>query len=176
MEIKMKATEEQLAYAKLLDVGMKIGLLMLLITFALYVSGIMTPHIPTKLVPKIWNQRVGNYLYILSQADKGGIDEAMALVNSCKAAPEHGPQPEECKAITEEGHKYTGWTWLGRLGKADFLNFIGVVFLAGVTIVCYGRIIPILFRKKDTVYGVIAALEVAVLVLAASGLLRTGGH
>jgi hypothetical protein len=60
--------------------------------------------------------------------------------------------------------------------KGDFLNFAGIVFLAGVTIICYARIIPILLRKKDTVFVVIAVLEVLVLVLAASGLLKAGGH
>jgi hypothetical protein len=62
------------------------------------------------------------------------------------------------------------------VGKGDFLNFIGIAFLSGVTILCYMVIIPIFFRKKDTVYGIIAIIEVAVLVLAASGLLRGGGH
>jgi len=33
-----------------------------------------------------------------------------------------------------------------------------------------------LFRKKDTVYGILAILEVLVLVLAASGILKAGGH
>jgi hypothetical protein len=55
------------------------------------------------------------------------------------------------------------------------VNFLGIAFLAGVTIVCYLRIAPILFAKKDPIYGVIALLEVIVLTLAASGLLK-GGH
>jgi len=46
----------------------------------------------------------------------------------------------------------------------------------GVTTVCYVRIIPILFRKKDVAFGIIAIIEVVVLVLAASGLLKSGGH
>ena len=176
METKMRATEEQLAYARLLDKGMKVGLLLLIITFIIYVSGIIAPHVPQSTVPKIWNQKVGNYLYILSQVESSGVESAITLVNECKAVPEHGVVPDKCKAIAEEGHKLTGWSWLGRVGKADFLNFIGIVFLAGVTILCYIRIIPILFAKKDTVYGVLAIIEVVVLVLAASGLLKAGGH
>jgi hypothetical protein len=62
------------------------------------------------------------------------------------------------------------------LGKGDFLNFTGIAFLAAVTLVCYLRIIPILFKNKDTIYGIIAIIEVLVLGLAASGLLRAGGH
>ncbi|MFZ6017157.1 MAG: hypothetical protein ACOYU0_06050 [Nitrospirota bacterium] len=70
----------------------------------------------------------------------------------------------------------TGWDWLGMIGKGDYLNFIGIAILAGLTILCYLVILPILMRKKDTPYVVIAILEVAVLVLAASGILKAGGH
>jgi len=138
MDNKLKATEEQLAYAKLLDLGMKFGLLMLVITFAIYVSGILTPHVPVGDLPKYWSMPVKEYL---------------------KATNIH-----------------TGWSWLYMLGKGDFLNFTGIAFLAAVTIFCYIRVIPILFRKKDTVYAVLAIIEVLVLVLAASGLLKSGGH
>ncbi len=134
---KTKVTE-QLAYATILDKGMKIGLLMLVISFIIYVTGILTPYIPVNDLPKYWGLSVHKYLEVT------------------------GIQP--------------GWTWLRLLGKGDFLNFIGIAFLAGVTAVCYIRIIPILFRKKDIAFGIIAILEVIVLVLAASGLLKSGGH
>ena len=138
MSNKLQATEEQLAYAKLLDLGMKVGLLTLVVTFFIYVFGILTPHIAVDDLPKYWTMPVKDYL---------------------KAANIH-----------------TGWTWLSKVGKGDFLNFIPIVFLAGVTILCYIRIIPILFRKKDTIYAVLAIVEVLVLVLAASGVLKAGGH
>jgi hypothetical protein len=138
MSDKVKATEEQLAYAKLLDMGMKFGLLMLVISFAIYVSGIFSPHVPVGDLPKYWTMPVKEYL---------------------KATDIH-----------------PGWTWLGMLGKGDFLNFLGIAFLSAVTIFCYVRIIPILFRKKDSVYGILAIIEVLVLVLAASGILKAGGH
>jgi hypothetical protein len=138
MADKLQATEEQLAYAKLLDSGMKLGLLMLVISFAIYVLGIFTPHVPVGELPKYWSMPVKEYL---------------------KATDIH-----------------TGWSWLHLLGKGDFLNFVGIAFLSGVTILCYMRIIPILFRKKDTVYAVLAIIEVLVLVLAASGILKAGGH
>jgi len=138
MEKKLRATEEQVTYAKLLDFGMKVGLLALIITFIIYLSGILTPHIPVNDLPRYWGMSVHKYL------------EATGI--------------------------HPGWTWLGMLGKGDFLNFVGIVFLAGVTILCYMRIIPILFKKKDAVYGILAILEVLVLVLAASGILKAGGH
>jgi len=70
----------------------------------------------------------------------------------------------------------TGWGWLSFLGKGDYLNFVGIAMLAGLTIVCYLAIIPTLLRKKDTAYLIIAIVEVLVLTLAASGLLKVGGH
>ncbi len=138
MADKLQATEEQLEYAKLLNIGMKLGLLMLLISFTIYVLGIFTPHVPVGDLPKYWSMPVKDYL---------------------KATDIH-----------------TGWSWVHLLGKGDFLNFVGIAFLSGVTILCYIRIIPILFRKKDTVYAVLAIIEVLVLVLAASGVLKSGGH
>jgi hypothetical protein len=138
MDKKLMATEEQLAYAKLLDIGMKLGLLMLVIMFAVYVLGILPPHVPVNDLPNYWKMPVKKYL--------------------------------------EVTHIPHGWGWTSMIGKGDFLNFIGIVFLAGVTILCYIRIIPIFFRKKDTIYGVLAIIEVLVLVLAASGILKSGGH
>lgn len=135
---KVKATEEQIAYAKVLDFGMKCGLLALIITFLIYVSGILTPYVPVNDLPKYWGMSVHKYL------------QATGI--------------------------HPGWTWLWLLGKGDFLTFIAIAFLAGVTVVCYIVIIPILFRKKDTIYSVIAIIEVLVLVLAASGVLKAGGH
>jgi hypothetical protein len=138
MSGKIKATEEQLTYAKFLDLGMKIGFLMLVATFIIYLLGVLTPHLPVTDLPKYWSMPVKDYL---------------------KATDIHA-----------------GWSWLGMIGKGDFLNFIGIAFLSGVTIICYMVIIPILFRKKDVVYGIFAIIEVLVLVLAASGILRGGGH
>lgn len=138
MSNKLQATEEQLAYAKLLDLGMKIGLLVLIVTFFIYLFGIFTPYIPVRDLPNYWKLPVNEYLEVT------GI--------------------------------HPGWSWLGMLGKGDFLNFLPIAFLAAVTIICYIRIIPILFRKKDKVYAVLAITEVLVLILAASGVLKVGGH
>jgi hypothetical protein len=131
-------TEEQLVYAKVLNLGMKVGLAALVISFALYVLGIMEPHIPLQDLPKYWKLPVHEYL--------------------------------------KQTNIHQGWSWLYMLNKGDFLNFIGIAFLAGVSIICYLSIIPSLFRKKDIIYAVLAIVEVAVLVLAASGVLKGGGH
>jgi hypothetical protein len=68
-----------------------------------------------------------------------------------------------------------GWSWVGMLGYGDFLNFIGIAALAGVSILCYAFVIPILVKSKDHVYAVLAVLEVLVLVGAATGIVA-GGH
>ncbi len=134
----------------------------------------MTPHVPVTDVSKYWKLKVTSYLYVLSEIEEGRQAEALELIRKCDAS---GPaKPAECMEIIEKGHKYIGWTWLGKLGKADFLNFIGIAFLAGVTILCYMRIIPILFSRNDTIYAILAIMEVLVLVLAASGVLKSGGH
>jgi len=135
---RIKATEEQVAYAKLLDLGMKAGFVMLLVTFAVYVSGLLSPAVPLQDVPKYWGLSVHDYL--------------VATGNQA------------------------GWAWIGMLNKGDYLNFTGIAFLAGVTILCYLRIVPVFLRKKDTIYVVLALLEVIVLSFAASGIIRGGGH
>lgn len=64
-----------------------------------------------------------------------------------------------------------GWRWVALVGRGDVLNFAGVALLAGLTIVAYARIVPILVRRRDVVYLFIALAEIAVLALAASGVL-----
>lgn len=130
--------EEQLAYARLLDVGMKTGLLLLMATFLVYMTGMLPPRVPVADLPRYWALPVKQYLAAT------GI--------------------------------HPGWGWVRLLGNGDGLNFLGIAFLSGVTAACYLAITPILFRKKDRIYGWLAIIEVLVLALAASGLLTVGGH
>jgi len=133
-----KASEEQIAYAKILNIGMFLGLALIVVTFIIYMSGILSSFIPPQEIPKYWSMASRDFIHSMG-------------------AP-------------------TGWAWLAMVGKGDYLNFIGIAFLAGLTILCYLVILPILIRKKDTPYVVIAFIEIAVLVLAASGILKSGGH
>jgi hypothetical protein len=135
---RVKATEEQLVYAAVLERGMKIGLLAITITFLVYVTGALAPYLPVSDLPKYWIMPVKQYI---------------------KTAGVH-----------------TGWAWLSMLHKGDFLNFAGIAFLAGVTIICLFPVIPIFMRKKDRVYAMISVVEILILVLAASGILKAGGH
>ena len=65
----------------------------------------------------------------------------------------------------------TGWSWFSLVGYGDYLNFLGISFLAGLTIICYLRVLPFSLHRKDFVFSAILTLEVTVLSLAASGLL-----
>lgn len=71
---------------------------------------------------------------------------------------------------------HAGWAWLGNLSYGDMLNFLPIAFLSLLTVVCYLAIVPGLLRKKDTAFVVLALIEVVVLIVAASGILGSGGH
>ncbi len=131
-----KVTEEQIAYAKLLNICGMIAFVLLVVFFAIYLTGTVKPHIPLAELPKYWGLSLPDYL--------------------------------------EQTNYKAGWSWLNMIGKGDFLNFIGISLLPAITILCYIRISPILIRKKDTLYIIITALEVVILVLAASGVLTIG--
>ena len=140
-----KANEEQLLYAKILEVGMYLGLLLLLVTFVLYVFGIMEPAVPIDQLPNYWVMSVHDY----------------------SEAINHN--------FLHREHAVTGWGWLAVVSKGDFVNFLGIALLSGVTIVCYIGVLPTLLRTKQTAYFWMAIAEVLILVLAASGIL-TAGH
>ncbi len=137
-EDRKKASEEQLAYANILNIGMWIGLLVVVVTFIVYVSGVFQSFVPINDLPKYWGMKAKDYIHTL-----------------------HAP---------------TGWGWAALIGKGDYLNFVGIAMLAGLTALCYLIILPILIRKKDMPYVIIAIVEVLVLALAASGILKSGGH
>ena len=136
-DVSLEASPEQVLYAAILEKGMYVGLLILFITYIIYVFGILDPYIPLSEISKYWSMNVDQYLH--------------------------------------EANVHSGWAWMGMLKYGDFLNFIGVAILAGVTIMCYLRIVPTLLRNNDTVYAVLAILEAVILAAAASGLVA-GGH
>jgi hypothetical protein len=69
----------------------------------------------------------------------------------------------------------TGWGWLALLGRSDYLNQLAVAVLALITVICYLRIVPILWRRGERLHAGMAMAQVVVLIAAASGVL-TGGH
>jgi hypothetical protein len=70
----------------------------------------------------------------------------------------------------------TGWSWLRELHHGDFLNLLPLAFLASITIICLTTVTIKFFRNREPLQGLIAILEILVLVVAASGFLKAGGH
>lgn len=136
---------EQITYANLLFYGSWLGIAILIVTYAIYASGLLSPHVPMNELSGAWEMSVGEYV------EKYDIP--------------------------------LGWNWVNHIGfgagghgDGDFLNFIGVGMLAGLTIVCYFILIPVYARRKDGIFLSIVIAEILVLVTAASGILGTGGH
>lgn len=59
---KMQASEEQVIYAKVLNIGMKIGLVGIIASFILYVSSIVAPRVPLSEVSNYWGMKSHSYL------------------------------------------------------------------------------------------------------------------
>jgi len=53
---------EQLRYATLLDWGTRLGLFVLVTSFAVYVLGWLPPHVALDRLPELWSLPVGQYL------------------------------------------------------------------------------------------------------------------
>lgn len=48
-------------YALLLGWGTRVGLVLLVLSFAAYVTGLLTPHVPLERLPSLWNLPVDTY-------------------------------------------------------------------------------------------------------------------
>lgn len=64
MEEKKYVKEEQLIYANILDIGMKLGLVSLIITFFIYILGILPPKIPISDLPNLWHLKAYKFVEI----------------------------------------------------------------------------------------------------------------
>lgn len=53
---------EQMRYAVILERGAYLGIVIMIITYALYVLGVMTPHVPIDTVINSWHLGVHDYL------------------------------------------------------------------------------------------------------------------
>jgi VIT1/CCC1 family predicted Fe2+/Mn2+ transporter len=128
---------DALRYAHLLDWGARVGLLALVLSFAAYVFGVLTPHVPLEQLPSVWGLPVSTYLHRT-------------------ATP-------------------TGWGWLALAHKGDLSNLIGISLLAGCSLPPLLGLVSLYLQRRDYLYAGICIVVIAVLVLAASGIL-TGGH
>ncbi|MEW6423643.1 MAG: DUF1634 domain-containing protein [Bacillota bacterium] len=132
----LQIAPEQIRYANILFYGAWGGILILGILFLLYASGIISPYVPSAMLPNYWGMNVHDF--------------------------------------NEQLNLPVGWGWVGMLMYGDFLNFIGIAFLAFLTIAGYLVLIPFYIKSKDMAYAAIAGLEILILLLAASGVLRVG--
>ena len=128
---------EQLRYARLLDLGTRLGLVLLVASFAAYVLGVPAPQVPVQRLPELWSLPVADYL--------------------------------------RQSAMPTGWGWTALLPAADMLGLLGIVMLASVSLVCLAALVPLYAARGERAYVVIVLLEIAVLLLAGSGVLA-GGH
>ena len=128
---------EQLRYARWLDLCTRVGLVVLVLSFAAYVAGITPPHVPHDRLPALWGLPVN--------------------------------------AFVEATGVPTGWGWLHLAHRGDIANLIGIVVLSGCSMLCLLAVMPLYARRGDRVYLLMCLAEVAVLLLAASGVL-TAGH
>lgn len=138
LEKSLQARPEQMVYAAILEKGMLLGLVVVLVTYVVYLTRLIQPYIPLEDIPMYWQMNVHEYL-------------------------------DQCKI-------HAGWSWTGMLGYGDFLNFVGIALLAGVTVICFVAVIPVLWRQDDKLYALFALLEAIILGVAASGILGSGGH
>lgn len=66
----------------------------------------------------------------------------------------------------------TGWAWVRLLDKSDFLSLVAIASFASTSILCYLRALPVLISHRERMYALIATAQIAVLLLAASGVLN----
>ncbi|MEW6446857.1 MAG: DUF1634 domain-containing protein [Bacillota bacterium] len=81
----------------------------------------------------------------------------------------------KAKEFVEVSHVH-GWTWLQYVGKGDYMNFIGIAILAGLSVLGYLVLLPALIRKKDIAYTLLVIAEIVVLLAAALGIVGGGAH
>lgn len=135
-ELKSDMERAQRVFARWLDIGSRIGLALLAAGFAVYVTGLLPPHVPLAELPKLWGLPLAEF-------------------SAATGAPR-------------------GWEWLALSARGDYVNYFAIVLLASIVIAAYLRILPIL-APRERAFALIAALEIVVLLAAASGLLNSFG-
>jgi hypothetical protein len=60
----LKPSREQFIYANLLTIGVWFGIVILFITYAIYLAGILPPHVEISMIPNVWDKGVNEFLEI----------------------------------------------------------------------------------------------------------------
>jgi hypothetical protein len=65
---------------------------------------------------------------------------------------------------------FTGWQWLGRPAQGDSAGLLGVALMAGCSMAGLAAVLPSALRRRDWALVGLAAAQLGLMVLAASGL------
>ena len=74
--------------------------------------------------------------------------------------------------LRETGMK-PGWHWASLLHRSDMLLLAAIALLSSISIACVAAVVPAFAKRGDRVFVAICVLQIAVLLLAASGLLAS---
>jgi hypothetical protein len=69
----------------------------------------------------------------------------------------------------------SGWGWIALLDKGDYLTYPGIAVLGLTSLACFVRVAAALAARGERLFAAIALAQIAVILLAASGLV-SGGH
>jgi len=58
----LQPSQEQIIYANLLVIGVWAGIIILVATYAIYLTGILPAHVDMSLIPQLWGKGVSEYL------------------------------------------------------------------------------------------------------------------
>ncbi len=129
-------TPEQLRFAAWLEWGGRVGLLWLVVSFALDALGLLPAGIAQSQGVELWRLPLAEYLQATQAA--------------------------------------TGWSWLAGLTRGEGLSLAGIAVLAGCVLPGLLATLPLYLKRGDRVYAALCMAQVAVLGVAASGLLSSG--
>ena len=117
-----------------------------------------------------WGTRIGLALLIISfLAYVTGALPPQVPVNQLPALWIHPVQ-----RYLELTGAPTGWQWVTRLHQGDVLSLSGITVLASCSCVCVLALLPLYRANGERAYLWLGVGQVAVLLLAASGLFRIG--
>ncbi|WP_022853703.1 hypothetical protein [Thermodesulfatator atlanticus] len=133
---QIETPPEAIIYAKILQYGSLFGIVLMILTFIIYIFQILPSFVPPEKLPSLWHMTAYEFIHHI-------------------------------------GLK-SGWDWIHYLNYGDILNYVGIAFLAGLTIVGYVAILPFLFSSGAYAVGIISVAEIIILILAASGILQAG--
>lgn len=68
----------------------------------------------------------------------------------------------------------TGWGWVDYAHRGDVMNLVGIAVLAGCSLPSLAAVAMHFHSRRDRIYAAICVLEIAVIALAASGVLAVG--